>query len=72
MRDFNSGPRAMPKHLNTYIVVKNVGNRLSPTWSVIVKVDIPHVVFKNIMMRLYLVESSVGTKETVQTVVRWK
>ena len=62
----------MPKHLNTYIVVKNIGNRLSPTWSVIVKVYIPHVVFKNIMMRLYLVESSVGTKETVQTVVRWK
>ena len=46
-----------------------VGNSLSPTWSVIVKVDRPHVVFRMLMMRLYLVDSSV---KTVQTVVGGK
>ena len=49
--------------------MKIVGNSLSPTWSVIVKVDRPHVVFRMLMMRLYLVDSSV---KTVQTVVGGK
>ena len=49
---------------------KFVGNSVSPTWSVIVKVDRPHVVFRMMMRELYLVDFSV--KKTVQTVVGGK